>query len=161
LPALELIAEDLGIITPAVTALRRRHGLPGMRVLQFGFDGDARNPHLPHQHEADSVVYTGTHDNDTLVGWYATLSSQTRDLVRRYLGRPDDEVIDAMRRAALASVGRLAVLPAQDLLNLGSDARLNRPGTVTGNWSWRLPQGALSPTLAARYRELNGLYDRR
>jgi 4-alpha-glucanotransferase len=160
LPALELIAEDLGIITPAVTALRRQHGLPGMRVLQFGFDGDARNPHLPHQHETDSVVYTGTHDNDTLVGWYAGLSSQTRDLVRRYLGRPDDEVIDALRRAALASVGVLAVLPAQDLLGLGGEARLNRPGTTDGNWRWRLPKEALSAALAARYRELNELYGR-
>ncbi|MDR2214686.1 MAG: 4-alpha-glucanotransferase [Nevskiaceae bacterium] len=160
LPSLELVAEDLGVITPDVTALRRWHGLPGMRVLQFGFDGDALNLHLPHRHEADSVVYTGTHDNDTLAGWYASLPSPTRDLVRRYLGRADSEAVDALRRAALASVGALTVLPMQDLLGLGSDTRLNRPGTITGNWSWRLPDGALSDGLAARYRELNGLYGR-
>ncbi len=131
-----------------------------MRMLQFGFDRDPRNPHLPHQHEADSVVYTGTHDNDTTVGWYASLPPEGRDQVRRYFGRSDEDVVDALRRAALSSVGILAVLPAQDLLGLGGEARLNRPGTTTGNWSWRLPQGALSAGLAARYRELNMLYDR-
>jgi 4-alpha-glucanotransferase len=160
LPGLELVAEDLGVITPDVVALRRGHGLPGMRVLQFGFDWDPRNPHLPHQHEPDSVVYTGTHDNDTTAGWYAGLSSDERDLVRRYFGRADEEVVDALRRAALSSVGILAVLPAQDLLGLGGEARLNRPGSTTGNWSWRLPEGALSAGLAARYRGLNTLYDR-
>jgi 4-alpha-glucanotransferase len=160
LPGLELVAEDLGVITPDVVALRRSHGLPGMRVLQFGFDWDPRNPHLPHQHEPDSVVYTGTHDNDTSAGWYAGLSPDERDLVRRYFGRADEEAVDALRRAALSSVGILAVLPAQDLLGLGGEARLNRPGTTAGNWSWRLPHGALSAGLAARYRELNMLYDR-
>ncbi|MEY2853913.1 MAG: hypothetical protein RL030_1045, partial [Pseudomonadota bacterium] len=117
-------------------------------------------PHLPHQHEPDSIVYTGTHDNDTTAGWYAGLSPDERDLVRRYFGRADEEAVDALRRAALSSVGILAVLPAQDLLGLGGEARLNRPGTTTGNWSWRLPEGALSAGLAARYRELNTLYDR-
>jgi 4-alpha-glucanotransferase len=160
LPNLELVAEDLGVITPEVTALRRDFGLPGMRVLQFGFDGDPANLHLPHEHEADAVVYTGTHDNDTTVGWYVGLEPATRDLVRRYLGRADHEVPDAMLRTALASVGKLAVLPAQDLLHLGSEARLNRPGTVTGNWSWRLPLDSLTPDLAARYRELIQLHDR-
>jgi 4-alpha-glucanotransferase len=160
LPGLELVAEDLGVITPDVVALRRAHGLPGMRILQFGFDRDPRNPHLPHQHEADSVVYTGTHDNDTTMGWYASLPPEGRDHVRRYFGRSDEDAVDALRRAVLSSVGILAVLPAQDLLGLGSEARLNRPGTTKGNWSWRLPQGALSAGLAARYRELNMLYDR-
>ncbi|MGC4028896.1 MAG: 4-alpha-glucanotransferase [Steroidobacteraceae bacterium] len=160
LPQLELVAEDLGVITPDVVALRRDFALPGMRVLQFGFDGDPANLHLPHHHDQDSVVYTGTHDNDTTVGWYAGLGDAGRDRVRRYLGRADDEVVDALRRAALASVGRLAVLPVQDILHLGSEARLNTPGTVTGNWSWRLPEGALYGDLARRYRELNGLYDR-
>ena len=160
LPALELVAEDLGVITPEVTALRRACGLPGMRVLQFGFDGDCANLHLPHEHSQDAVIYTGTHDNDTTVGWYAGLSPATRDLVRRYLGRADHEVVDALLRAALASVGVLAVLPAQDILHLDSGARLNRPGTTTGNWSWRLPSQALTPELAARYRDLNELYHR-
>ena len=112
-----------------------------MRVLQFGFDGDPKNPHLPHKHELDSIVYTGTHDNDTTAGWYAGLpdSSATGPPLP---GSRRSEVVDALRRAALASVGRLAMLPAQDILQLGSEARLNRPGTVTGNWSWRMPEGA-------------------
>ncbi|MBK6672448.1 MAG: 4-alpha-glucanotransferase [Proteobacteria bacterium] len=160
LPQLELVAEDLGVITPAVNALRRQFGLPGMRVLQFGFDGDAANLHLPHAHSADCVVYTGTHDNDTTVGWYASLDERARDHVRRYFGRPDHEVVDALLRAGLSSVGVLAVLPMQDILQLGSGARLNRPGTTTGNWAWRLPGASLTPDLAARYRDLNQLYDR-
>jgi 4-alpha-glucanotransferase len=160
LPRLELVAEDLGVITPEVIALRKAFALPGMRVLQFGFDGDPANPHLPHMHEEDTVIYTGTHDNDTTVGWYASLPASTRDLVRRYLARADHEVPYALNRQALASVGRLAVLPAQDILQLGSEARLNRPGTVTGNWRWRLPLETLTPDLAARYRELNQLHNR-
>jgi 4-alpha-glucanotransferase len=160
LPGLELVAEDLGVITPEVVALRRAFRLPGMRVMQFGFDGNPANPHLPHQHEADSVVYTGTHDNDTTAGWYAALPEQGRDVVRRYLGRPDHEVVDAMIGGALASVGQLAVLPAQDLLHLGSQARLNRPGTTTGNWLWRVPLRALSVSLAVRYRDLILRHDR-
>jgi 4-alpha-glucanotransferase len=160
LPALQLIAEDLGEITAEVTALRREFALPGMRVLQFGFDGDAANLHLPHQHETDSVVYTGTHDNDTTSGWYASLDPATRDLVRRYLGRADHEIVDALVRSALASVGQLAVLPVQDILHLGSAARLNRPGTVTGNWGWCLPAQTLGPDLAHRYRELNYMHNR-
>jgi 4-alpha-glucanotransferase len=160
LPQLELVAEDLGVITPEVTALRREFKLPGMRVLQFGFDGDSSNLHLPHEHAIDAVVYTGTHDNDTTVGWYGSLPSATRDLVRRYLGRADHEVVDAMLRAVLASVGVLAVLPVQDILQLGSEARLNTPGTVEGNWTWRLPEQALTPDLGSRYRDLNQLYNR-
>jgi 4-alpha-glucanotransferase len=160
LPQLELVAEDLGVITPAVNELRQQFGLPGMRVLQFGFDGDPANLHLPHAHSADCVVYTGTHDNDTTAGWYASLEARSRDHVRRYLGRADHEVPDAMQRAALSSVGVLAVLPMQDILHLGSQARLNRPGTTTGNWTWRLPGQSLDSGLAARYRDLNQLYDR-
>jgi 4-alpha-glucanotransferase len=160
LPKLELVAEDLGIITPEVTQLRHDFHLPGMRVVQFGFDGDPSNPHLPHQHEFEAIVYTGTHDNDTTVGWYAALPEATRDLVRRYLGRNDHEVPHAMIRAVLASVGCLAVLPMQDILGLGSEARLNRPGTITGNWSWTLPTGSLNAGLAARYRDLLELHNR-
>jgi 4-alpha-glucanotransferase len=160
LPQLELVAEDLGVITPAVNALRQQFGLPGMRVLQFGFDGDPANLHLPHAHSADCVVYTGTHDNDTTAGWYAALDHRSRDQVRRYLARGDHEVHDAMQRAVLGSVGVMAVLPMQDILQLGSEARLNRPGTTTGNWAWRLPAHSLTPDLAARYRDLNQLYDR-
>jgi 4-alpha-glucanotransferase len=160
LPQLELVAEDLGVITPEVNALLREFSLPGMRVLQFAFDQDPSNLHLPHQHKPDSIVYTGTHDNDTTAGWYARLDDATRDQVRRYLARHDREVVDALIRSVLASVGQLAVLPAQDILHLGTEARLNRPGTVVGNWAWRLPQHALTPPLAARYRDLNQMYNR-
>jgi 4-alpha-glucanotransferase len=160
LPQLELVAEDLGVITPDVTQLRQDFGLPGMRVVQFGFDGDPRNTHLPHQHDAASVIYSGTHDNDTTLGWYESLSPFCRDLVRRYYGRADADAVDALKRSVLASVGQLAILPAQDVLGVGSEARLNRPGTVAGNWSWRLPQQALTPELALRYRDLNHLYAR-
>ena len=106
------------------------------------------------------MVYTGTHDNDTTAGWYASLDARSRDHVRRYLARADHEVHDAMQRAVLSSVGVMAVLPMQDILQLGSEARLNRPGTTTGNWAWRLPAQSLTSGLAARYRELNQLYDR-
>ncbi|MEO6079762.1 MAG: 4-alpha-glucanotransferase [Steroidobacteraceae bacterium] len=160
LPQLELVAEDLGVITPEVTALRRSFALPGMRVLQFGFDGDPSNVHLPHAHETDAIIYTGTHDNDTTAGWYAALAPATRDLVRRYLGRGDHEIVNALLRAALASVGQLTVLPVQDLLHLGSEARVNLPGTVNGNWSWCLHLESLTTELAARYRDLIQLHDR-
>lgn len=160
LPGLELVAEDLGVITPAVTALRRSFALPGMRVLQFAFDGDPANVHLPHEHATDAIIYTGTHDNDTTAGWYAGLAPASRDLVRRYLGRGDHEVVDALMRAAFASVGQMAILPVQDLLHLGSDARLNRPGTVEGNWSWRLPLSLLGGELAAHLRDLIQVHNR-
>lgn len=146
------VAEDLGIITPAVESLRRRFRLPGMRVLQFAFDGDSRNTHLPREHTEDSVVYSGTHDNDTTSGWLAKLDDAGLQRVRDALAlMPADDVHDAMLRAVLGSVGVLAILPAADLLRFGSDARINTPGTVTGNWSWRLPDDALDALLAAHF----------
>ena len=159
-PDLPVVAEDLGVITPDVDALRRDFGMPGMRVLQFAFGGGAANPHLPHNHGLDTVVYTGTHDNDTTVGWYAQLDDAARRHLADYLGLWDDDGPDALIRAALASVAQLAVLPMQDILRLGSDARLNLPGTVNGNWVWRFSPDALSPALAGQYRELNALYGR-
>ncbi|MFM1887257.1 MAG: hypothetical protein RL026_2414 [Pseudomonadota bacterium] len=157
---LPLVAEDLGIITPDVEELRRSFELPGMRVLQFAFGGDARNPHLPHNHSPDCVVYTGTHDNDTTRGWLSGLEDGARRHLQDYLDLWDEDAIDMLVRAALSSVGRLAVLPMQDLLQLGSEARFNRPGTVAGNWQWRLDPGALEVPLARRHRELNELYGR-
>jgi len=159
LSVLPLVAEDLGYITPDVEALRRRFRLPGMRVLQFGFDGDPYNPHLPHMHRHHSVVYTGTHDNDTSAGWFASLDRDTRQRVEDYLGK-DAHMPQALIRAACASVAALAVVPLQDLLELGSAARLNTPGTAQGNWSWKMPQNALSAELAQRYAHLNRLYAR-
>jgi 4-alpha-glucanotransferase len=131
-----------------------------MRVLQFGFDGDADNPHLPHNYTRDVVAYTGTHDNDTTQGWSQSLTGETAQRVQSYLGAQSDTINQNMERAVLASVAQLAILPAQDLLRLGSQARLNTPGTATGNWQWRLPPGSLSASLAQRYALLNGLFGR-
>jgi 4-alpha-glucanotransferase len=155
---LPLAAEDLGLITPDVLALRNDFGLPGMRVLQFAFDGDAANPHRPYLHERASVVYTGTHDNDTTLGWYSQLDAATAARVNLYLGA--GSMPEALIRAALGSVARLAVIPVPDLLGLGAEARINTPGTVSGNWSWRLPPTALTSSLARRYAELNAVYGR-
>jgi 4-alpha-glucanotransferase len=157
---LPIVAEDLGVITPDVDALRKDFKLPGMRVVQFGFDGSGNNPHLPHMHERDSVVYTGTHDNDTAMGWYTSLPQDTRRVVDFFLRLTPGSMPDAIIRAALGSVGELAIIPMQDLLALGSEARLNTPGTVVGNWSWRLPHGALNDDLARHFAELNRVYGR-
>ena len=158
---LPLAAEDLGVITPDVSALRDGFGLPGMRVLQFAFDGDAANPHRPYLHERAGIVYTGTHDNDTTLGWYTQLPSHAAGLVDLYLGTSGAAAaLPALLRAALGSVARLAVIPVQDLLGLSSEARLNTPGTVRGNWGWRLPAAALTPGLARHYAELNAVYGR-
>ncbi len=157
---LPILAEDLGVITDDVVALRKGFGLPGMRVLQFAFSGEGDNPHLPHMHEHDSVVYTGTHDNDTTLGWYRSLDNETRCRVDSLLRVAPGSMPEALIREALGSVGQLAVIPAQDLLALGSEARLNTPGTVHGNWSWRLPAGALTPQLARHYAQLNSMYGR-
>jgi len=158
---LPLAAEDLGDITPEVYALRDAFGLPGMRVLQFAFDGDAANPHRPYLHERTSVAYSGTHDNDTAAGWYAHLDRDTAARVDLYLGASGvPAVAQALIRATLGSVARLAVVPVQDLLGLGSEARFNTPGTTSGNWAWRLPPAALDAQLAGRYAALNAVYGR-
>jgi 4-alpha-glucanotransferase len=157
---LPLVAEDLGVITEDVEALRREFKLPGMRVVQFAFGGTGDNPHLPHMHDPDSVVYTGTHDNDTTLGWYSSLDGESLRRVELFLRLTPGAMPDAMIRAALGSVGRLAVIPAQDILKLGSESRLNTPGTVDGNWSWRLPANSLTPRLADECLLLNKMYGR-
>lgn len=157
---LPIVAEDLGLITEDVEALRRQFKLPGMRVMQFAFGGTGDNPHLPHMHERDSVVYTGTHDNDTTLGWFASLDEETRRRVEFFLRLTPGAMPDALIRAALGSVGRLAVIPVQDILQLGSQARLNTPGTAQGNWCWRLPAGALTQELASGCLLLNQIYGR-
>ena len=152
---LPLIAEDLGVITPAVERLRDGLGYPGMVVLQFGFD-DAHSPHRPENHIEDRIAYTGTHDHDTVRGWYGSLDPATRTKV--------DDAIDAhgvrepephwsLIRLAFGSPARVAMVQAQDVLGLGSEARMNVPGTAKGSWKWRLRDGALTPALAARLRE--------
>jgi 4-alpha-glucanotransferase len=157
---LPILAEDLGVITDDVVALRKGFGLPGMRVLQFAFSGEGDNPHLPHMHEHDSVVYTGTHDNDTTLGWYRSLPEEVRRNVDFTLRAVPGSMPEALIREALGSVGQLAIIPAQDILALGSEARLNTPGTVEGNWRWRLPAGALTPELGRHFAHLNGVYGR-
>ena len=157
---LPIIAEDLGVITPDVELLRTSFGLPGMRVLQFGFGGNPEDVHLPHMHSRDSIVYTGTHDNDTTLGWYLSLDSETLHRVNFFLRSGPGSMPEALVRAALGSVGGLAVIPMQDILGLGSEARLNMPGTVAGNWTWRLPAGALNADVARHFAQLNRIYAR-
>lgn len=149
-----LVAEDLGMITPAVDDLRTRFDLPGMKVLQFAFDGDPGNTHLPSNHDQFSVAYTGTHDNDTTVGWWQDLDDPTRQEIRSCLVDPDETMPWALVRLALDSPACLAVVPAQDLLGLGSASRMNTPGTAQGNWTWSAPSGAFDDELAARARTL-------
>jgi len=154
--ALPIVAEDLGVITPDVTALRQAFSLPGMRVLQFAFDGSPDNPHLPQHYGADCVAYTGTHDNDTTLGWYETLETATRQYVDRMLGLTSQSVPESIVRVVLESAAPLAVIPLQDLLGLGSEARLNTPGTHSWrNWRWRVPEGALTEERAAHWAALN------
>jgi 4-alpha-glucanotransferase len=154
--ALPLIAEDLGVITPAVERLRDDLGYPGMVVLQFGFDGDPDSPHLPDNHVEPRVVYTGTHDHDTIRGWWDGLDDATRARVQRSIEAHDvreDEPEWSLIRLAFASPARLAMVQAQDVLGLGSEARMNMPGTAKGAWKWRLREGALTSDLAKRLRE--------
>jgi 4-alpha-glucanotransferase len=159
-PDLPLVAEDLGTITPDVVALRKRFGIPGMKILQFGFDGRPENPYLPHNIGSHSVVYTGTHDNDTALGWYASLEDRVRWEVSSYLGFPGEPMPWPMIRAALASRARFAVIPMQDVLGLGSEARMNTPGATVGNWRWHVDKAAISDTLAMKLRDACRMYAR-
>jgi 4-alpha-glucanotransferase len=161
LGTLPLVAEDLGDITTDVVELRRELGLPGMAILQFGFSPDPRSSFIPYAHERDQVVYTGTHDNNTTMGWYHDEASDgERDLFRRYAQGDGSEPHWDMIRLAMASVAELAIVPHQDLLGLGSEARMNRPGVGDGNWAFRLPAGGLDPEVATRLRDLAQVYGR-
>jgi 4-alpha-glucanotransferase len=153
---LPLIAEDLGVITPAVERLRDDLGLPGMVVLQFGFDaGDPHGPHRPENHVESRVVYTGTHDHDTIRGWYDSLDEATRgrvDAAIHAAGVREPEPHWSLVRLAFASPARVAMVQAQDVLGLGSGARMNQPGRAEGAWKWRLERGALTADIARRLR---------
>lgn len=149
---LPIIAEDLGVITPEVAALRARYGFPGMKILQFAFDSGASNPYLPHNHQEKSVVYTGTHDNDTTVGWYHSLSEAQRSRVNYYVGGRGDDTVECIIRSVLMSVADTAIIPLQDLIRLGSEARMNIPGTAFGNWGWRFTWDMVAHDLAAHVR---------
>jgi 4-alpha-glucanotransferase len=157
---LPIIAEDLGVITPEVEALRDQFHLPGMVVLQFAFDDDALNPYLPHNYSRDCIVYTGTHDNDTTLGWFWSLDHAEREAVRCYLGRDGSDIAWDLWRLALASVADVSIVPWQDVLRLGSAARQNTPGTAAGNWSWRFRTEALTPELARGIHLLTTTYGR-
>jgi 4-alpha-glucanotransferase len=157
LGGLPLLAEDLGDITPAVTALRDQFQLPGMRVLQFAFNGDPHNPHLPQHCVHNAVIYTGTHDNDTTRGWYDTLPEAERRHFWNHLRRSSGECHEAaweLIRLAWSSAAALAVAPLQDLLGLGSASRMNVPGRADGQWRWRCPDDALNDSVWQRLREL-------
>lgn len=158
---LPIIAEDLGVITPEVEALRDQFEFPGMKILQFAFGSDPGNPFLPFNYVRNCVVYTGTHDNDTTVGWFAEMPDYERENVMRYLGCIDPEGIHwSMIRLALSSIGTLAVIPVQDLLGLGSEARMNFPGKADGNWVWRYQAGALTWEIRDRLKNLIQAYGR-
>jgi 4-alpha-glucanotransferase len=162
-----VMAEDLGVITPEVEALRDEFDFPGMRILQFAFGGDARNLHLPHMHINNAVVYTGTHDNDTTVGWFTSLENgnedhlkRTRDYCLKYLDSDGKEINWDMIRAALGSVADSAVTPLQDVLGLGPEGRMNLPATTDGNWNWRFRADALTERLSDRLREATEIFGR-
>jgi 4-alpha-glucanotransferase len=159
-PELPIIAEDLGIITDAVRALRKRVRLPGMKVLHFAFADDSSHEYLPHNYEEDYVVYLGTHDNDTTIGWYNSRDREERAFVLRYLGRDGHDIVWSMMQLAFMSVANMAVVTAQDLLKLGSEARMNTPGTTGGNWQWRYQSGALGGDTARWLGQLTTTYGR-
>jgi len=162
-----IIAEDLGVVTPDVEALRDGHGLPGMKVFQFSFDYlgpgrlDPNNDFLPHNYQYNCVAYTGTHDNDTTAGWYKALPESYKDLVRRYLASSDDDIVWSMIRMLMSSCARYVIIPMQDLLELDTESRMNTPATAgPRNWSWRLHDGQADHAVADRFRELGDLYGR-
>ena len=168
---LPIIAEDLGVITPDVVALRDEFGFPGMRILQFAFSSNTKNIDLPHNYHHNVVVYTGTHDNDTTVGWFSSVAgeSSTRDAAQiecerrfcmKYLNTDGQEINWEFIRTVLASVANRAIVPLQDILGLGTEARMNLPNTTSGNWLWRFRAGALTDEIGARLKELTELYDR-
>ncbi|HET9087051.1 MAG TPA: 4-alpha-glucanotransferase [Acidobacteriaceae bacterium] len=157
---LPLIAEDLGLITPEVEKLRTSCGLPGMRVMQFGFSDRGAHIHLPHRCEENMVIYTGTHDNDTTMGWWHAASDTERAAIAAYLHPGDDGIVWAMMRGAAASVARLCLFPMQDLLQLGGEGRMNTPAQSVGNWAWRYPSDALQPWIAEKLAALTEVTDR-
>ena len=156
-----VIAEDLGFLTPTVNQLLKKSGYPGMKVLQFAFDSREESDYLPHNYTANSVVYTGTHDNDTTVGWYQAISRRDRSFARKYLNIKNSRELEwNFIRAALGSVSDTAVIPMQDYLGLGSEARINVPSTLGTNWKWRMTKGQIPEGLAEKIYDLCKLYGR-
>jgi 4-alpha-glucanotransferase len=157
---LPLVAEDLGLITPEVDALRQELGLPGMKVLQFGFNSKGAHIHLPHRLTSATVAYTGTHDNNTTLGWWQEAGKAERKAVEAYVGSVHGHPVWPLIRAVETSVAQIAVVPAQDLLELGSEARMNTPSVAAGNWSWRAPEASWTAELAAKLAALVEATDR-
>jgi len=157
---LPIIAEDLGIITEEVNALRDAFHIPGMKVLQFAFTGDPHNPYLPHNYNENCVVYTGTHDNDTTLAWFLSLSGEEQAHVLDYLHDTDEPMPWPMIRSAMASVARLCILPMQDILSLGEGNRMNIPGTQENNWLWRFDWAQVPGDLGSQLLQLTELYER-
>ena len=158
---LPIIAEDLGLMTQGVIDLREATGFPGMKILGFAFDSGEENDYLPHTYTKNCVVYTGTHDNDTLIGWFQKAKEEDRQFARDYLNsRSDDEIHWDAIRGAWSSVANMAISPVQDFLGLGSEARINTPGVASGNWQWRLKQGVLTDELAEKIAKLTRVYSR-
>lgn len=159
-PGLPLVAENLGVITEEVEALRNQFNLPGMLVLQFAFDGNTNNPHLPHNHTRNDVIYTGTHDNDTTLGWWQSITEENRKQLQEYSFNSEDKLPWLLIESALASVGRMAIIPMQDFLELDGGHRMNMPGTTDKNWVWKFSWDQVEPTLADRIRQLLAIYHR-
>ena len=158
---LPIIAEDLGLMTQGVIDLREATGFPGMKILGFAFDSGEENDYLPHTYTKNCVVYTGTHDNDTLIGWFQKAKEEDRQFARDYLNsRSDDEIHWDAIRGAWSSVANMAISPVQDFLGLGSEARINTPGVAAGNWQWRLRHEVLTDELAERIAKLTRVYSR-
>jgi 4-alpha-glucanotransferase len=158
---LPFIAEDLGIITPDVIDLRDRLELPGMKILQFAFSGNATNEYLPHNYSENCVAYTGTHDNPTSFGWYENSASENeRTFLRQYLGKTTENIPHAMMRAIWSSVAKLVIAPMQDILALRANARMNTPATTEGNWQWRMKPGGFTDEIITWLREINTVYNR-
>lgn len=157
---LPIIAEDLGVITPEVEAIRDQFDLPGMKVLQFAFATTPADPFLPHNFPRNCVVYTGTHDNDTTLGWFQTAPPAERAFALKYTGSDGKEFNWDLIRLALASVADTAIIPLQDVLGIGSEGRMNLPGRASGNWAWRYLPGSLTPEIQERLRELTEIYGR-
>ena len=160
LGSLPIIAEDLGEITPDVVELRDRYDFPGMRILQFAFAADTKNNFLPHNYIANTVVYSGTHDNDTTIGWFRSATDREREFVKKYVGTDGKEIHWDLIRLASNSVAMMAVFPFQDVLGLGTEARMNMPGQALGNWSWRFQWDQVQPWHALKLYEISALSHR-
>jgi 4-alpha-glucanotransferase len=163
-PVLPILAEDLGVINAEVREIMQQYDLPGMKVLEFAFGGEpAKNPYTPHNHVKDCVVYTGTHDNNTVKGWFEKdAGKEELENFSNYLGRTvtSDEISGEFIRMAMMSVANTIIIPVQDILGLGTEARMNTPSTASGNWKWRLEPGVLTPEIAGMLKELTVIYGR-